>query len=207
MKGFFLLFVLLEHLVTSFSNAETASRIVGLVHHLPAIKFAYSVLSDHRFWLDKENYMTQWSHIMISYTLAYFMFDIIYLIKYHWPPKKKLGFFAHAVACTITYAYMYEHKKYHFFGAAFLTWELSTPCLYISWFLANNRLENSLLYRLNGILFTLTFFTFRIVFGSYVVYSLVWPLINNYLRIVAVTLTGLNYYWFFKIIHKMKAVM
>lgn len=56
-------------------------------------------------------------------------------------------------------------------GAVFLLWELSTPFVYIRWFLYKAGLDTTPLYIINGIAMMLSFAGCRNVFGTYMVYQ------------------------------------
>lgn len=208
MKGFFLLYVLLEHVFGWFTmDVETLGMMIGIVHHLPVIKGSLSIIRDPMFIMDKAFYSTQWSHILVAYSFAYFLYDVVFLTKYYWPPSKRLTYYVHAIACAITFGYIYEVKKYHYYAAAFLTWEASTPFLYLATYMTKKNMHNTMMYKVNAVVFAFLFFVFRVCFGSYVVYGHVWHIIPHSLKLVALTLTGLNYYWFYRICHKFKRTL
>jgi hypothetical protein len=207
MKGFFLFFLGLDYIFnTSLKlNTKTSLNIIGLIHHIPALYGSYKILGNSLFWEEKMYYITDWSHLCMMWSAAFFCFDVVYHIKYYWPLKimKKVDFMIHAIACCITYMYIYESRKYHWFGAVFLTWESSTPFLYISWWLYNNNMKHFLIYKINSLLFVMTYISSRIIFGSYVFWFMVYPNVNLFLRFVGITLNTLNYLWFYKIIKRL----
>ena len=210
MKGFFLFFLLTEYILTSRLSVDidATSKVIGILHHLPALKNACGILADTSFWQDPIHHTTKWSHIMVHYTLAYFMFDVVFLMKHHWPPKRsKLVFYLHAVSCAIAYEYIAQANKYHFYGAAFITWEFSTIFLYNAWLLSRLHKERTFLYKLNGLCLVSSFFVFRIVLGSFVIYKLAWPLMPWPLRVLAISMTYLNLFWFGKILTKFKTAL
>jgi hypothetical protein len=186
-------------------NTDTVSHVIGLIHHIPALYGSYNILMDNNFSNDKINHITIFSNLCMMWTAAYFSFDIIYYIKYYWPfqRKKYIDFIIHAIACYITYIYIYESKKYHWYGAAFITWEASTPFLYILCWCSKRNMQRSLLYYINSLCFITTYFTFRIIFGSYVFFGLLWPIISWKFRYIGIILNSLNYWWFSKIIQKL----
>lgn len=182
-------------------NKEYIHWFLGLLHHLPAIYFSYNVILDQNFWNDKENHVTHLSSTMISYTTAYFMYDVVLQItretlQEHWQ------FYLHAIMSCCTYTYIYVENKYHFYGAAFLTWETSSPFLYAAFYLAKVKKTKTILFKLNAFMLLTTFFVFRICFGNYMMFVEVWPHINSFLRLGALAFTGLNHYWFSKLLHK-----
>jgi hypothetical protein len=50
-------------------------------------------------------------------------------------------------------------------GAAFLMWEVSTPFVYMRWFLFTLGKSQSKAYIVNGLLMVATFFVFRNIMG------------------------------------------
>lgn len=206
MKLFFFFFMGLDYIFnTCFElNTDTSSHLIGLTHHLPALYGSYKILTDPEFLNDKINYTTTFSTICMLWTAAYFIFDIIYHIKYYWPfqRKKYIDFMIHAIACSITYMNIYSSKQYHWYGAVFLTWEASTPFLYISWWLSKRHMEKSIIYYINGLFFVSTYLICRIILGSYVFWGLLWPLITWKFRYIGIILNLLNYWWFYRIVNK-----
>ena len=200
-------YLLLDHVLTSIMKMshEHSSSITGMIHHMPSLYYSFNTLWNSNFWLDKEYYVTNKSHFMVMYTLAYFMYDVIFHMKHKFPLSsfRDWQMFVHAVACAVTYAYIFETKAYHFYGAAFLTWEASTPFLYLNNILVSMQKKDSLLYKANGCMFFLTFLAFRVLFGSYVFWWLVWHKIEVPLKVVGITLNGLNYMWMFLITKKL----
>lgn len=187
-------------------NKEYVHWLIGTVHHLPAVYFSYNVLLDQDFWNDKKSHITPMSSAMISYTSAYFMYDIILQVT-----REKLlerwQFYLHAFMSCCTYAYIYRENKYHFYGAAFLTWETSSPFLYAALYMAKMQKTKTVLFKINAFMLLSTFFVFRICFGNYMMFVEVWPEINTFLRLGALAFTGLNHFWFGKLLYKSIAYM
>ena len=196
-------FLCLEAAIGAVADDKISTRIVGVVHHIPAITASYFVLSNNDFWTEPIHHTTPLSRLLIRWSFSYFLFDTAVLLKYHWKaPQHQLSYFIHAVLCCLTYCYFDFVGKYHFYGAAFLTWETSSPFLYISWFLLRNRQQSSIAYMVNAFMFFVTFFVFRVCIGSYIVYAMLFPQLSWICKVGAVTLTSLNYYWFTKALSK-----
>ncbi len=71
---YFLFFLYLEQVLSSKLDHKIAFCIINYLHHVPVL---YSVCST----LDT-------GITAVSYTLAYYMFELVYLLKYHLPVKK-----------------------------------------------------------------------------------------------------------------------
>jgi len=199
----FMMFLYLDYLLyySLGMKKEHVSWLVGITHHIPALYFSYNVLTDEKSWQDQSNYTTPLSYNMICYTSAYFMYDVVTLLGRQ-SIVKHLDYYVHAVGCCSAYLYMYYAQKYHFHGAGFLTWETSTPFLYMALWMSQNNKTHTLLFKLNSIALLTTFFAFRICFGTYLMFYMIWPHIGLYFRLVSLALATLNYMWFSKLAYK-----
>ena len=199
----FMMFLYLDYILYCRvgMKKEHVTWIVGLTHHVPAIYFSYSVLSDTNSWENKESYVSPLSTGMICYTSAYFMYDVVVLMTRQ-SIVKHLDYYVHAIGCCSAYLYMFHAQKYHYYGAGFLTWETSTPFLYLALWMSQNEKTDTLLFKLNSIALLSTFFIFRICFGTYFMFYMIWPHISLYFRIVSISLQVLNMTWFSKLAYK-----
>lgn len=162
-----------------------------------------------------------------------------------------LGTLAHAVAALLVYAlgfvrisssllcmFYYVLSKLtlaqrpllNYYGCVFILWELSTPFLNIHWFMDKVNMTGTTAQLYNGLVLLFTFFSCRLVYGSYQtirVFSDLWSAVNVHpspaklnstimafatedstvpmwlgLAYLAsnVTLNSLNFYWFFMMI-------
>lgn len=198
--GFLLLDSMLARHRTFSTNAKTIPRIVGMVHHMPTLALCFFVLMDPLFWQDKINHSSWLSHRLVDFAVGYFLYDTHYHIVevVETRPNTNILFMIHGYFCLSVFHYIHRVEKGHFFAAAFLTWEASTPFYYAIHYMN----KKSIWYTLTSVCFVFTFFTFRIAFGSYVFYGLVWPLITWQWKLIGLTLNGLNYYWGAKILKK-----
>lgn len=56
-----------------------------------------------------------------------------------------------------------------YYGPRFLLWELSTPFLNLNWFFDRTPLKGTKLHLVNGIALLVSFFSARLIYGSYMV--------------------------------------
>jgi len=205
-RVFLLNFLALDHIFTSVLhiNHKTTIDMIGLSHHIPALYNSYKILTNINFWNDKNSYTSELSHHVISYSFAYFLYEIIYHLKHKWPLRSsfEVQMFIHAIMSSIGFFYVYNLQKYHFYIAVFLTWEASTPFLSIANCLYRNGMTHNLIYKINGCLFLVSFVIFRIILGSYIFWYFLWPQVNIGLRITGVTLNLLNIIWLNNIVRK-----
>ncbi|GAA96497.1 uncharacterized protein L969DRAFT_17948 [Mixia osmundae IAM 14324] len=123
--------------------------------------------------------------------------------------KYGIGFLAHGVGCFIVFLFTFR-PFLNYFGAVFLVWEASTIPLNIHWFLDKTSRTGSLWQLINGIVLLITFFSVRLVYGTW--QSIVFVKVTHQVRsqipaglrevyIVAnIVLWGLNIFWFTQMI-------
>lgn len=140
-----------------------------------------------------------------------------------------IGTLAHAIAALLVYALGFR-PLVNYYSSIFILWELSTPFLNLHWFMDKVNMTGSKAQLYNGILLLFSFFTARLVFGTYYSYSVMgdlWrsigaspeleKLTTNAMAFVHedttvpiwaalsylgsnITLNFLNFYWFFKMV-------
>merc|ERR1712087_418386 len=105
------------------------------------------------------------------FSSGYFLWDTIFCLYYRlWP------FLIHGVACLFCFSNAL-YPLFHYYGCAFLSYELSTPFYHMRWFLLKTGKENSIIYKLITAAFMIIFFVIRIIMGltkSYEWYITVW---------------------------------
>lgn len=203
----FIYFMTLDHILTSILHIhhKQALDLIGLSHHVPALYKSYKILTNNNFWNDKVNYTTPESNNMITYSCAYFLYEIFYYLKHKLPLRAAfdIQMFIHAFMSCMGFYYVYNLQKYHFYIATLLTWEASIPFLNLQHILYKYGHTNNLIYKINGILFLVTFITFRILLGSYIFWYHLWYQVNLGLKIAGFTLNILNFVWLNNIIKKL----
>ncbi|KAG5994950.1 hypothetical protein E4U52_000544 [Claviceps spartinae] len=140
-----------------------------------------------------------------------------------------LGTLAHALAALIVFSFGFR-PFVNYYGCIFILWELSTPFLNIHWFMDKLDMTGSQAQLYNGFLLLFTFFSCRLVYGTYQsvrVFSDIWAAIDNKPSVLSLnsaamrfanerstvplwlgaiylasnlTLNGLNFYWFIKMV-------
>lgn len=152
----------------------------------------------------------------ISVASAYFFYDMYICVTRF--SENGLPFLIHGLLCSLAYAYPLLSGNMHYQGACFLMWELSTPFLYLRWFLIKTNRTDGSLMSIANVLFALAFFGCRIVAGpilSWEYYqasgreissprafkdnAIPYNVIYGY-RVAMFILNGLNFYWFYNIV-------
>ena len=152
----------------------------------------------------------------IAVASAYFFYDVYICITRF--SENGFPFLIHGVLCSLAYAYPLLSGNMHYQGACFLMWELSTPFLYLRWFLIKTNRSNGTLMSIANVLFALAFFGCRIVAGPILSWEFYQasaeeisspigvrdnPIPLNLLygyRGAMLILNGLNFYWFYNIV-------
>lgn len=190
MKIFFILFLFLDYLLNTIININTeySFYIISLIYNIPLLYGSFIILDDNRFWKNKIYFHTPLSNILVMWSIAYFMFEIIYYLKYYWPYQhikytlfmiiRYTLFMIYAFLSLFLYMYMYKNQKYHFFiTTIFLTCKIY-PFNNISY--VNNRYEQTLLYKISCV-FSIILYCAWI---SYIIKDGTDALIGNILKIL-----------------------
>ncbi|QUC15898.1 uncharacterized protein UV8b_00139 [Ustilaginoidea virens] len=208
------------------------AHVVSMVQSLVINGLALWVL-----FVDGERAAMSWEERVWGYTGAtsmiqalaagYFLWDLIVTgcnVDIFGP-----GTLAHAVAALLVFSLGFR-PFVNYYGCIFILWELSTPFLNIHWFMDKLDMTGSQAQLYNGFLLLFTFFSCRLVYGTYQsvkVFRDIWFAINNHPSIEAqkvaemgfvsetstvppwlgavylasnLTLNGLNMYWFIMMI-------
>jgi hypothetical protein len=140
----------------------------------------------------------------LLWCLMYFVFDLVLISLYENNRKNLIYMVHHGIGiCSILLVFMYFYPWVKYL-VAYMSFELSTPLLYISTYFHQSGINNTLSKILN-IAFVAIFLIVRIFFGTYLLYMVLYVIINmgSYcicLSILPITLQCFNYYWFYKII-------
>ncbi|KAL5606167.1 hypothetical protein BROUX41_006066 [Berkeleyomyces rouxiae] len=138
--------------------------------------------------VDTDRKHNDWEHRVWAYTGAdamvqamaagYFLWDLVVTaMNLH---IFGLGTLAHAVSALAVYSLGFRPFVNHY-ACIFILWELSTPFLNIHWFLDKLNMTGSKLQAYNGAMLIFTFFSCRLVFGTYQSYLImqdIWAAIN-----------------------------
>ncbi|PHH68777.1 hypothetical protein CDD82_288 [Ophiocordyceps australis] len=190
---------------------------------------------------DDERRHMDWEQRIWGYTGAagmiqalaggYFVWDFVVTLRNF--DVFGFGTLAHAVAAMIVYLLGFR-PLVNYYSAVFILWELSTPFLNIHWFMDKIGMTGSNAQLYNGIALLFTFFSCRLVYGTYQsvrVFRDIWPAVNSHpspgLRgspimafasekstvplwlaviylVSNLTLNSLNFYWFVMMIRAVR---
>ncbi|KAF2197213.1 DUF887-domain-containing protein [Delitschia confertaspora ATCC 74209] len=125
-------------------------------------------------WKDKERAEMDWQEKVWGYTGAsgliqgfaggYFMWDLMITLQHL--NIFGLGMLAHAVSALFVFSLGFR-PFLNFYSSTFILYELSSPFLNIHWFCDKLNLTGTKIQLYNGIALLLTFFSCRLVWGSY----------------------------------------
>lgn len=197
------------------TSLQVVTRLVGFVHNTLQTPLAFMVLANPAF---QKNGIYEVDNISSWVTLisaGFFLYDVVMCtLRY----KLEGPFYLlHACCCFWVYAYAYHVGYLHYYGAAFLMWELSTPFVHLRWFLYIMGLDHTQLYLINALLMMLSFFLCRIVWGYYISTVFLVNLYQEYLfprpgglphymcpwyAVTCIALNILNSFWMYKMIQK-----
>jgi len=186
-------------------------HMVSQVHCIPVVLIAFSQLFSPVLINDRLFGRTQISTAILIYSAGYFLWDaIVSLIHIK---STGVGFVIHAVSCTLLYG-LALRPWLHYYGMAFLLFELSTPFVNNHWFYDKCNMSGSKGQFVNGVFLLSAYFLVRIIFG-FVASSWFWadllelrasgaskaPAILVFVYLAFnIVLNGLNLFWFYSII-------
>ncbi|KKA30532.1 hypothetical protein TD95_003366 [Thielaviopsis punctulata] len=159
------------------------AHVVSMVQSIMINGIALWVL-----YVDPDRKNNDWEHRIWAYTGAdamvqamaagYFLWDLVVTsMNLH---IFGLGTLAHAISALAVYSLGFKPFLNHY-ACIFILWELSTPFLNIHWFLDKLNMTGSKLQLYNGMMLIFTFFTARLVFGtwqSFLAMRDIWASIN-----------------------------
>lgn len=185
-------------------------NIVSAVHLLVQIPVGILVLLDPRLAADPVLGVSETSMAMVVISSGYFSYELATVVLRY--EDEGAQFLVHALCCLFVYGYAVFFGTLHWFGAAFLMWELSTPFVHIRWWLSATGRGDSTLYVANGLTMMAVFFLCRNVWGTWCSYLFflatqreldaprgsfspagIWGY-----RVANVSLNALNWFWFSK---------
>ncbi|QPG74555.1 hypothetical protein FOA43_001886 [Brettanomyces nanus] len=187
-------------------------RIVSLFQSVIICLLSLGIIGNQYLKEDHIFSVIPYSEFYASMALGYFIFDAI--ISLYYLHYFGLGFAIHGlVSLVVTYLAL-DYGFIHYYSAAFLLFELSTPFLDIRWFGLKFGTEvfPAWFQLANNVVLIVVFFCARIVWGWYQFgYLLVdfykaytdprFPVFGAFLIIVSnLTLDALNVYWFGKMV-------
>ncbi|KAI1202442.1 TLC domain-containing protein [Nemania serpens] len=100
-----------------------------------------------------------------------------------------LGMLAHAVSALLVYSFGFR-PFVNYYSSVFILWELSSPFLNVHWFFDKLGMTGSRAQLYNGIVLIATFFSCRLVWGTYqsfLVYRDLWAGIHQGPNVLAVS--------------------
>eukprot|EP01023_Acetabularia_acetabulum_P031766 TRINITY_DN29728_c0_g1_i2.p1 TRINITY_DN29728_c0_g1~~TRINITY_DN29728_c0_g1_i2.p1 ORF type:complete len:284 (+),score=27.14 TRINITY_DN29728_c0_g1_i2:42-854(+) len=197
----------LDKVISQFS-----SRVVGAAHNIIQIPLSLYVLQEKKLWENTMHNTSTASEFLVMISCGFFLHDLVMCLMR--VQEDGVQFFLHGLACCTAYTFGCVTGLMHWYGAAFLMWELSTPFLHLRWILYKLGLQETKIYFWNGVLLFVSFFFARNVFGLWT--SKIWfdALIKEVthphegslklpilipLSAANICLNILNFFWFYKL--------
>lgn len=177
---------------------ECAARITSVIHMFLTVPFAALYASgyiDVELWIKTQ-----------QFTMGYLLFDAMYLcsvtVMYKSPLDRVMLFHHLSFYLGITIL----PRKFEWYIAMAYLAEISNPLLYASWYMYKVKLHTTFprLFRYIAVLLLATFFTFRVINFSY----LLWMVVQlSYFGAVLVSvLWVMNIGWFYKLVVKFRSL-
>ncbi len=202
-------------------SLKTCEKIISFLHSILAVFLSLNVLStEYNFntffqtemtslnmpiFVYYDSYTSDKSNILLLLSSGYFIYDL-YTTTLR---CRGLVYIIHCIVCGGFITLSLFSQSHHFFALSFLLYELSTPFLNIRYFLKNKKCEK--IKTLNDIIFLLSFFISRILWGTVMSYYTIklliiyLPINSSWMYVLILSISCyLNYFWFYKIINTTK---
>lgn len=199
-----------DTLATRKSQTDFCIRIVSFLQSVAICILGIPVLNspdlpDHLFG------STPYTSFYVSMALGYFIYDAI--ISLYYVRMFGIGFAVHGLVSTAVFIAGLENDFIHYYSAAFLLFEASTPFLNVRWFgLKFGDAIPAWFQLANNVVLILVFFIARIAWGWYQLSCLVTDMYASvtdprfpYFAATIIlscnmVLNVLNFYWFNKML-------
>lgn len=186
-------------MIENNGDAIISNKIVSNIHAISSFIFSFLTLTGIK---DINDY-----NDIVPFTISYVLFDMYYLFKHKFGMRHIL-FIHHSILLLANFLaynidYLESYNKIFFLKHILFNYlaEISNPYLGISSYIYNiNQIENyKTLYDRCNVMTIITFFFFRVVNFTYLVYRLSF-LKFPILFIMQFMILAMNYMWFYKII-------
>eukprot|EP01023_Acetabularia_acetabulum_P063112 TRINITY_DN7885_c0_g1_i2.p1 TRINITY_DN7885_c0_g1~~TRINITY_DN7885_c0_g1_i2.p1 ORF type:complete len:271 (-),score=6.80 TRINITY_DN7885_c0_g1_i2:293-1105(-) len=200
--------------------SQLIARIVGAVHLMIQIPLAFIVLSQEELAQNTMFGHSNYSEMLVAVSTGFFLHDCVMC----WIRLNEEGaaYLIHGCCCCYTFSFFLVTQNMHWYGAAFLMWELSTPFVHLRWLLYKLGKEESIAYVLTFVCMFIAFFLARNVWGTYVQFYWLYDVYRsivlspkfiapNYILVSmfigGATLGLLNWYWLIKMVNAVYRVV
>lgn len=191
-----LFFYIYKHLLSSYS-IDDIDLIISTIHASVTVLISFGFLTS---FISQDNFLN-----LMIFSCGYAIYDIWFLNSYQRRNNNMLTLHHLIIILGVSWINLYKDPFVIKMLAMNYMSEISTPFLNLSFYLYNNKLiekdKYKNIFNISNLCLIITYFIFRILLGTYLIY---YTAFYNYLYIVQVTLTLLNYSWFYKLIKKSK---
>lgn len=160
---------LLSSTYRSFKNEvdrfDWSNRVVALVHAvLSSVLAMFCLLNEPQTWSDAASGYTESYVRVLMISIGYFCYDLLVLVRYYaLTGKLDMPMLAHHIICILGINYCVNYRTGLLYCIQLLFTEATTPFLHIRWYLLKMGMGDSLLLRINSIIFYIAFFIFRVL--------------------------------------------
>jgi len=187
------------------------TRVVSMIHAIIVVPLAFKYLTLPGLSEPRERAFGWEERIGSLHGIAcgYFLWDIVDAVLHF----ESVGFVLHGIACLAVFGLSYR-PFLAYYGPRFLLWELSTPFLNLNWFFERSYLKGTKVQLINGLALLASFFSARLLYGTYMSYNFYTTIIYNRDDIPTplfwtytfgnLLLNGLNWFWFSKMVNSVR---
>ncbi|KAM9981776.1 hypothetical protein ACTFIY_004080 [Dictyostelium cf. discoideum] len=191
------------------SKIEWTNKIVATISSIISFSLSCYCIYNKESWVTNEMTSTcALSDFILKFISFYFLFDSLHSTIYYKQLFDWSIIIHHLVVGILSYVLIgLYYRKAHLTLLYFLLFEVTNPFIHMKWFLKDLKLQNHILYSING--FLMAFF-FILVRDIYVPIKVVKIYINGYTELNSISntiiffcfpvITILNLYWTYLVI-------
>eukprot|EP01026_Neomeris_dumetosa_P037523 TRINITY_DN3040_c0_g1_i7.p3 TRINITY_DN3040_c0_g1~~TRINITY_DN3040_c0_g1_i7.p3 ORF type:complete len:219 (-),score=7.76 TRINITY_DN3040_c0_g1_i7:858-1514(-) len=154
------------------------------------------------------------SELLVAVSAGFFLHDsVMCWIRLN---EEGVAYLVHGISCCYLFIFLLITQVMHWYGAAFLMWELSTPFVHLRWLLYKFGMEESKIYLGTFAGMFIVFFLSRNVWGTFVQFywlydvyreimqpkgQMVSAYVLTFLFVGGTSIGLLNWYWFYKMVN------
>ncbi|KAN0004150.1 hypothetical protein ACTFIZ_010306 [Dictyostelium cf. discoideum] len=191
------------------SKIEWTNKIVATISSIISFTLSCYCIYNKESWAINEMTSTcALSDFILKYISFYFLFDALHSTIYYKQLFDMSIIIHHLVVGILSYVYIgLYYRKAHLTLLYFLLFEITNPFIHMKWFLTDLKLQNHIIYTING--FIMAFF-FIFIRDIYVPIKVVKIYINGYNELNSISntiiffcfpiITILNLFWTYLVI-------
>ncbi|KAL9645934.1 hypothetical protein ABK040_001042 [Willaertia magna] len=153
-----------DEILTKEDKIRFYNKIISYLHAwVSTIAAIYVLATEPTTWFDAGHGWTVSFEVVLGISIGYFCFDLLFSLRYVKALGIEVSMIIHHLVCIVGILYCLNFRVGVLYCITLLITEITTPFFQHRWFLSFFHMNDSILFKINGILFWLMFFFCRVV--------------------------------------------